>query len=144
MAQDSPFLASEAIERVGISLDAVRSALPSVEPESVLIRQAGLVMRRTWAPGILAVTTPWGVFAHPRVMWWFHSGTNGPELAELVVHELVHIEQLSSVGLVRHAAAYLGDYIGARRAGKSHREAYLGLAAEVEARTVARRISAGV
>ncbi len=144
MAQDSPFLASEAIERAGISLDVVRGALPSVELESVLIRQAGLVMRRTWATGILAITTPWGVFAHPRVMWWFHSGDNDQELAELVAHELVHIEQLSRVGLARHAATYLFDYINARRAGKSHRDAYFGLAAEVEARAVAKRIVTSV
>lgn len=144
MSRDSSFLASEAIERAGVSLDAVRDALPSVESDTVFVRPAGMIMRRTWATGVLAVTTPWGVFAHPRVMWWWQSGSNDRTLAELVIHELVHVEQLNNVGLVKHATKYLSDYLWARRAGLTHQQAYLGLDAEIEARQIARRVVASV
>jgi len=144
MSRVSSFLASEAIERAGVSLDSVRDALPSVESDTVFVRQAGLIMRRTWATGVLAVTTPWGVFAHPRVMWWWESGSNDTDLAELVIHELVHVEQLNNVGLAKHAIKYLSDYLRARRTGMSHQQAYLGLDAEVEARQIANRIVASV
>lgn len=144
MTRSPQFLASEVIERAGIPLATVRAALPSVDPESVTVRQAGLIMRRTWATGILAITTPWGVFAHPRVMWWRVSGSNDRALAELVIHELVHIEQLNTIGLAKHAVAYLVDYVKARRSGMAHQDAYLGIEAEVEARDIAHRIVAGV
>jgi hypothetical protein len=144
MTRHPQFLASEAIERAGIPLATVRDALPSVDIENVTIHQAGLIMRRTWATGILAVTTPWGVFAHPRVMWWWKSGSNDRALAELIIHELVHIEQLNTIGLAKHAVAYLADYMQARRSGMAHHDAYLGIEAEVEAREIAHRVVAGV
>ena len=140
MVSRPSFSANEPILRAGVSLEAVRAALPLVDPEAVLIRQAGLLMRRTWAPGIFAVTLPWGVYAHPRVMWWWTSATHDDDLVELISHELVHIQQLRSNGTATHAFRYARDYLSGRSKGKTHQEAYVGIPAEVEARALAHEI----
>lgn len=52
----------------------------------------------------------------------------------LIAHELVHVEQWLDAGWWRFLARYLADYVARRRAGLSHRAAYLAIPAEEEAR----------
>lgn len=66
----------------------------------------------------------------------------------LIAHELVHVRQYAEQGPLRFLARYVRDYLRGRRAGSGHRQAYLDIDAEVEARTEEaawrRRRSAGI
>ncbi|MEM9518213.1 MAG: DUF4157 domain-containing protein [Actinomycetota bacterium] len=53
---------------------------------------------------------------------------------ELLAHELVHVRQFAELGLIGFVRSYVRDYLRGRRAGSSHRQAYLDIDAEVEAR----------
>ncbi len=59
--------------------------------------------------------------------------------AVLVAHELVHVRQYADRGLVRFLARYLWDYAGNLVRLRNHREAYLAIPTEVEARAEAKR-----
>jgi len=61
----------------------------------------------------------------------------------LLAHELVHVRQYRELGFFRFLFLYVAEYLGNRRLGHSHREAYLELSFEKEARNgerVARRL----
>ncbi len=51
----------------------------------------------------------------------------------LLAHELTHVRQVGELGLVRFFAAYFRAYLGGRRRGLSHAEAYRANPFEVEA-----------
>jgi len=53
---------------------------------------------------------------------------------DLLAHELVHVAQYHQHGWTRFLRSYLGGYLRARWSGMSHRDAYLNLPAEIEAR----------
>ncbi len=53
---------------------------------------------------------------------------------ELIAHELVHVRQYAEMGMLSFLHRYLTDYGRERRQGRSHREAYLAIPAEQEAR----------
>lgn len=55
----------------------------------------------------------------------------------LLAHELVHVRQFAEMGAPRFFAAYLGSYLKNLRRTKSHRQAYLDIPLEQEARAVA-------
>lgn len=57
-------------------------------------------------------------------------------LPPLLVHETVHLEQQARLGLVRFAAQYAREYAAGRLRGLSHRDAYLCISFEAEARTI--------
>ncbi len=57
----------------------------------------------------------------------------------LVAHELVHARQYAERGLVPFLARYLTDYLRNLLRLRSHRQAYLAIPAEVEARAEAKR-----
>lgn len=57
----------------------------------------------------------------------------------LMAHELVHVRQFAEQGLIPFLATYARDYLRSRRAGSSHRQAYLDIEAEQEARAEADR-----
>jgi hypothetical protein len=52
----------------------------------------------------------------------------------LLTHELVHVRQWRERGVVRFLREYLGAYFAGRRRGLNHREAYLAIPLEQEAR----------
>jgi Domain of unknown function (DUF4157) len=83
---------------------------------------------------------------------WLASGAHGMTLGRhvlllrghedrpvLVAHELVHVRQYADRGFVRFLARYLWDYAGNLVRLRSHREAYLAIPTEVEARAEAKR-----
>jgi hypothetical protein len=55
----------------------------------------------------------------------------------LLRHELVHVRQWRELGPVRFSVRYVGSYLRARLSGLSHRDAYLQIPFEVEARALA-------
>ncbi len=60
---------------------------------------------------------------------------------DLLAHELVHIEQYRRTGMVRFLARYFIDYLRARAEGLTHREAYLAIPFEIQARERSRATS---
>jgi hypothetical protein len=78
---------------------------------------------------------PWGIYLAPRVL-------ERPlaDLGLLIVHELAHIEQWRRLGPIGWARSYLGDYLGSRRSGLRHHDAYRAVGLEVEARDTARAL----
>jgi hypothetical protein len=81
---------------------------------------------------------------------WLASGAHGMTLGrrillvrghegdrKLVAHELVHVRQYGEQGWIRFLSRYLAAYLGNLRRLRSHREAYLAIPAEAEARQLA-------
>lgn len=57
----------------------------------------------------------------------------------LLAHELVHVEQYAELGVVRFLRPYLREYFVNLRRLRSHRQAYLAISLEAEARAAAER-----
>lgn len=57
--------------------------------------------------------------------------------SELLAHELVHVRQFAEMGAPRFFTAYLGSYFRNLRRTKNHRQAYLDIPLEQEARAIA-------
>jgi hypothetical protein len=58
--------------------------------------------------------------------------------ADLLAHELTHVRQYRRYGMAAFLGRYLGEYLGRRFAGLSHREAYLAISFERDAQSAAR------
>ncbi len=52
----------------------------------------------------------------------------------LMAHELVHVRQFAELGRTRFLIRYLAGYLQALRRTRRHRDAYLAIPAEIEAR----------
>jgi hypothetical protein len=100
--------------------------------DAVPVRPAPGWMRRGWSGWVGAMTLPWAIYVRPEQL-----RAGGPASGRLLVHELVHVRQWRQLGTRRFAAQYLRDYLRGRRRGLSHRDAYLAVSFEQEARTVA-------
>lgn len=86
-------------------------------------------MRRLWRKGIAATTLGRWVFVDPEVL------RRDPRVvAKLIVHELVHVRQFSELGPMVFFGRYFSDYLRARFRGLDHRQAYLQIDLEIEAR----------
>lgn len=57
----------------------------------------------------------------------------------LLAHELVHVEQYAELGVVRFLRPYLREYFVNLWRLRSHRQAYLAISLEAEARAAAER-----
>ena len=57
----------------------------------------------------------------------------------LLAHELVHVEQYAELGVVRFLRRYLREYFANLWRLRSHRQAYLAISFEAEARAAAER-----
>jgi len=57
----------------------------------------------------------------------------------LLAHELVHVRQFAEMGAPRFFTAYIGSYLRNLRRTRSHRQAYLDIPLEQEAREIAAR-----
>lgn len=126
---------------VGAALDLMRidrlvldDVMPRVNPDRVRLRVAPRWFHFFWAKGIAAVTTPFGVFIHPDIA--ARIGPGGPDrrIGLLLVHELMHVEQLARLGIVAHTVQYLADYMRGRRRRLGHWKAYRAVRLEAEAR----------
>ena len=85
-----------------------------------------------WKGPVSAMTVMHRVYLDPRLF------DADPEwLARLLLHELVHVRQWRDAGPGHFLVRYVGDYLRARFAGRSHEESYRGIRYEVEARRIA-------
>ena len=132
------FSAAEAVLAAGIDRSELAEVMPRVDPSRVPVWRAPWPMRFLWPKGISAMALPWGIYLAPAVLERpFH------DLGPLIVHELTHIEQWRRLGAIGWARSYLGDYVGGRRRGLGHHDAYRAVGLEVEAREAARPFGGG-
>lgn len=109
----------------------VLGLIGGVDVGTVTVRPASTWMRRLWGDGIGAMTLGRKVFIDPALLV-----ADDSSLARVLVHELVHVRQWEDLGSFRFLVRYLGDYLRGRLGGKTHREAYLSIGLEEEARAV--------
>lgn len=98
--------------------------------DRVPIRPAPRWLRRLWRGPVWAMTLPWAIYVDPVRL-------QDPNLARLLVHELVHVRQWSDLGVLRFVWRYVADYLRGRFRGLDHHHAYLEIRCESEARTIA-------
>lgn len=127
--------AARALARGGLDTDEVRLALHPIRPESVNLYPASPLLRSAWGEGVSAMTLWRWVFVHPEVL-------NGdPErLGRLAVHELLHLRQISELGLGGFLLRYSLDYLRGRLRRLGHHRAYEEIALEREAREATARL----
>ena len=107
-----------------------------ITPESVTVVSAPRLMRKLWAKETGAMTIGKRIFVDPAVL-----ERGGRELTVLLMHEMVHSRQWQERGSLRFLASYVRQYLVARITGATHREAYLAIEAEVEARDISTSFS---
>lgn len=128
--------AGRILAAAGLDSHELRSELYPVRPEDVNVWPAARFVRMLWRPGIRGVTLWRLVLADPEIM-----RGDLESLGRFVVHEMVHVRQFAEIGYARFMVRYLREYWRGRRHGKSHRDAYLAIGAEVEARTLTERLT---
>lgn len=128
--------AARILERSSYDLDEVRALVSPVEPEAVNVWPASRWLRMMWRPGISGVAQWRWIFVRPDLL----SG-DPDRLARLVIHELVHVRQFADQRYVPFMARYVRDYLRCRLSGMDHRDAYLTIPAEVEAREITSRLT---
>ena len=128
--------AGRALTRAGLDSDELRAALHPIQPSRLTLKPASPLMMKLWGQGIQAITIRGWIFVDPRYL-------NGDptKLGKLVVHELVHARQWADLGFFGFLGRYLRDYVNGRRRGRSHREAYMEIGLEVEARKIQARLT---
>ena len=85
-----------------------------------------------WLCRAEAVTVGRSVFFSRR--GWLELERRSRKGLVLLAHELAHVDQYRRRGLLAFLAAYLGEYLEGRRRSLSHRQAYLEISFEREAR----------
>jgi hypothetical protein len=119
----------------GLSPDYLARIQP-ITPETVTVVTAPRLMRRLWAAKTGAMTIGNRIFVDPEIL-----ERGGPALTTLLMHEMVHARQWQERGPLAFLTSYLRQYLVARITGASHREAYLAIEAEEEARDIAARFA---
>jgi hypothetical protein len=107
-----------------------------ITPETVSVLPAPRLLRRLWGAKTRAMTIGNRIFVDPEIL-----ERGGPGLTVLLLHEMVHARQWQERGHFAFLTSYLRQYLVARVTGASHREAYLAIEAEVEAREIATRFA---
>lgn len=113
----------------------MRAAISPVRPEMVRVDPAPKSVRRVWNPGTGAMTLGNRILVRPDLL-----ANRGSKLEDLIVHELVHVRQWESHGVVGFLSRYVRQYLMARIWGARHHVAYLSIDDEVEARRIATNI----
>lgn len=128
--------AGSLLETTGLLSDELLLLVHPIDPDRVTLRPAPALIRRVWGNGIAAMTIGSTVFIDPMLL-----AVQDQRLGRLVVHELVHVRQWHDHGRVGFLIRYLAEYVKGRIRGHGHREAYLGIGLEVDARRVVDRIT---
>jgi hypothetical protein len=89
---------------------------------------------RIWGKGIHGLTLGRLVFIDPDVL-----RGDPRRLGLLVIHELTHVRQWMDGGVLGFSLPYFKEYIGGRVSGLGHRDAYLRIGFEREAREMTDR-----
>ena len=123
------------LTETGRDSDLLRVAIDPVRPEQLGLKAASPLMMRLWGSGIQAMTIRNWIFVDPKIL-------NGDldVLSRLVIHELVHVRQWHDLGVVGFMRRYATDYLQGRRRGLGHRDAYLNIGLEEEARQIQARL----
>jgi len=123
------------LTETGRDSDLLRVAIDPVRPEQLGLKAASSLMMKLWGSGIQAMTIRNWIFVDPKIL-------NGDRdrLSRLVIHELVHVRQWHYFGPVGFMVRYATDYLRGRRRGLTHRDAYLSIGLEEEARQVQARL----
>ncbi len=132
--------AADVLLRAGVAPARLSAIMPRVAPGRVPVRIAPGWMRLLWARSIKAMTLPWAIYVDPAVWERFASGREPERDAKLMIHELMHVEQVRRMGPAHHSARYLTDYLRGRACGLGHWEAYRAIPAEREARAASRLV----
>jgi hypothetical protein len=127
--------AARALARAGLDTDDVRLALHPIRPESVNLYPASPLFRRLWGEGVSAMTLWRWVFVEPEGL----SGDPG-QLGRLAIHELLHLRQISELGLGRFLWKYSLDYLRGRLRRLGHHAAYEEIGLEREVRETTARL----
>ncbi|HVR44882.1 MAG TPA: DUF4157 domain-containing protein [Thermoanaerobaculia bacterium] len=77
---------------------------------------------------VFAITLGRRIFLAPELL-----SQSRERIVATLRHELVHVDQVLRLGLIRFLAIYLRDYLRGRLAGRSHLEAYRAIPFEREA-----------
>ena len=136
------FTASEIVVAGGVDLVTLQKVLPRIDPRTIKVWVAPAVVRPIWGKRIAARAMAWGIYVRPDVMARFEKGEEPERNAQLIVHELTHIEQWRRLGPVRHSLQYVGDFLRGLVAGKGSFAAYKAIRLELEARQTARLVMA--
>ena len=128
--------AGRILREVGLDTDELRVTLLPVNPDRVNVWPASKLIMTTWREGIQGVTYGRVILVNPEMFVG-----DRRRLASLVIHEMVHVRQFHDLGYLGFSIKYLRSYLTGRFGGKSARQAYLDVPAEVEARQIAARLS---
>jgi hypothetical protein len=128
--------AGEALLAANVDPARIAPLITPVVPDRVRLRPAPSWLRAIWGKDIEAMTLRSTIFVNPRLLSDRVEG-----LGPLLVHELVHARQWRQLGVARFLLTYAGQYLRLRLDGASHRDAYLGIGIEVEARDISRQFT---
>lgn len=120
----------------GLDSVELRAAIYPILPEDLSLKPASAATMRIWGMDIQAVTINKWIFVDPRILT-----SDKLKLARLTIHELIHARQFYELGVPRFLWRYAAEYIQGRRSGLSHREAYMEIGYEVEARDLQARLT---
>lgn len=132
------FLAADPLIAANIDLQRLSTACPGLDPFTVEVRPAPWILRRIVPNNIAAVALPWAIYVLPE-----HFAKPRRELAPLIAHELTHMHQWRTDGVLEMSARYVADYLRQRRRAGSHWDAYQGIQYEVDARSAAEFVCGG-
>jgi hypothetical protein len=124
--------AGQLLQAGGIDSVRVHLLIQPIEPDFVRIRRAPALLRRLWGRENRAMTLRNTILLDPTLL-----AAAQDRAGTLLVHELVHVRQWHDLGVPRFLWRYLTDYLHGRFDGLGHRDAYLGIPLEVEARELA-------
>jgi len=124
------------LTETGRDSDLLRVAIDPIRPEQLGLKAASPLMMRLWGPGIQAMTIRNWIFVDPKIL----TGDRD-RLSRLAIHELVHVRQWHEFGVVGFMRRYAVDYLRGRRRGLDHRDAYLNIGLEEEARQIQARLT---
>ena len=119
----------------GRDTELLRVLIHPIQPERLSLKAASPLMMRLWGHGIQAMTVKNWIFVDPK-----HLKGDRDRLARLVIHELVHVRQWNDLGVIGFLSRYVSDYFRGRRQGLTHRDAYMNIGLEEEARQVQTRV----
>jgi hypothetical protein len=126
--------AGRLLREAGYDTDALRVRIAPVNPARINVWPASPLFRLFWRKGIEGVTYWKYVIVDADVM----RGDRN-RLARLVIHELVHVRQFTTVGYLPFVFTYVKEYLSGRLRGLSGYEAYRAISFEREARELTAR-----
>lgn len=107
---------------------ALQITLDPIRPENAAVRVLPRCLAAIWPTWVDAMTTPWGIYLRRAPELW-----EPDSLERLLVHEMVHLRQWKTLGIVGFLRVYMSDYLRGRIRLLGHRAAYRSISLEAEA-----------